>query len=135
MIQNIEHIGIAVADEARAVQLFTRLLGREPYKSETVESEGVKTIFFQIGPTKIELLVALNPESTIARFIEKRGEGIHHLAFGVDDLEAELQRAEQAGFQTLQAEPRPGADNKRVGFLHPKGTNGVLVEFCEDRPQ
>ena len=133
MIQNIEHIGIAVADEARAVELFTKLLGREPYQSETVETEGVKTIFFQVGSTKIELLVPLNVDSTVAKFIEKRGEGVHHLAFGVDDLVAELQRVEDAGFQTLQTEPRPGADNKRVGFLHPKGTNGVLVEFCEDQ--
>jgi len=132
MIRNVEHIGVAVADEAAAVDLFTRLLGRPPYKSETVETEGVKTIFFQVGETKIELLVPLAPESTVAKFIEKRGAGIHHIAFGVDDLLTEMNRVEQEGFQPLQAEPRPGADGKRVGFLHPKGTNGVLVEFCED---
>lgn len=129
----IEHIGIAVKDLANANDLFSKLFNQPPYKSETVESEGVTTSFFQLGESKIELLVATNPDSTIAKFIEKRGEGIHHIAFEVQDIEAEMARLQGEGFRLIHEVPKDGADNKRICFLHPKSTNGVLVELCQEK--
>ena len=127
----IEHIGIAVRDLAAGNELFRKLLGSEHYKTESVESEHVTTSFFQIGQSKIELLVATDPESAIAKFIEKRGEGIHHIAFEVEDIHAEIARLESEGFIPLNREPKRGADNILVAFLHPKSSNGVLVELCQ----
>ena len=127
----IEHIGIAVRDLAAGNEIFRKLLGSEHYKTESVESEHVTTSFFQIGASKIELLVATDPESPIAKFIEKRGEGIHHIAFEVEDIRAEIARLEAEGFIALNREPKRGADNKLVAFLHPKSSNGVLVELCQ----
>ncbi len=131
-MQKIEHIGIAVKDLAASNALFEKLLGVPHYKIETVESEGVKTSFFQSGPNKIELLEATKPESAIAKFVEKKGEGIHHIAFAVEDLDSEMKRLQDEGFVILPGFPKNGADNKRVAFLHPKGTNGVLVELCQE---
>ena len=128
----IEHIGIAVKNIEESNNLFAKLFARQPYKMEAVESEGVSTSFFQMGESKIELLEATNPDSAIAKFIEKRGEGIHHIAFEVEDIYAEMKRLEAEGFQLINKEPKPGADNKLVCFLHPKGTNGVLVELCQE---
>ena len=127
----IEHIGIAVKNIAESNTLFTKLLGVAPYKMEEVLSEGVLTSFFQVGENKIELLEATNPDSPIAKFLEKKGEGIHHIAFDVVDIQAEMQRLENEGFVLLNPVPKHGADNKLVCFLHPKGTNGVLVELCQ----
>ena len=129
----IEHIGIAVKDLNNSNELFKKLFGQAHYKTEEVQSEGVNTSFFQIGENKIELLVATNPDSPIAKFIEKKGEGIHHIAFDVADIRAEMKRLESEGFILLNQEPKPGADNKLVCFLHPKGTNGVLIELCQER--
>ena len=129
----IEHIGIAVKDLNNSNELFKKLFGQAHYKTEEVQSEGVNTSFFQIGENKIELLVATNPDSPIAKFIEKKGEGIHHIAFDVADIRAEMKRLESEGFVLLNQEPKPGADNKLVCFLHPKGTNGVLIELCQER--
>jgi methylmalonyl-CoA/ethylmalonyl-CoA epimerase len=131
MMQNVEHIGIAVKNLEFSNELFTKLLGTAPYKQEGVESEGVITSFFQTGQTKIELLEATNPESPIAKFIEKKGEGIHHIAFEVADILAEMKRLKNEGFVLLNEVPKKGADNKLVCFLHPKGTNSVLVELCQ----
>lgn len=128
----IEHIGIAVKDLQNSNELFAKLFNTSHYKVETVASEGVSTSFFQIGETKIELLEATTPDSPIAKFIEKRGEGIHHIAFDVADIEAEVARLKTEGFSILNEIPKKGADNKRVVFLHPKSTNGVLVELCEE---
>jgi methylmalonyl-CoA/ethylmalonyl-CoA epimerase len=130
-MQQIEHIGIAVKNLEFSNDLFTKLLGTAPYKQEGVESEGVMTSFFQTGQTKIELLEATNPESPIAKFIEKKGEGIHHIAFEVTDILAEMERLKNEGFTLLNEVPKKGADNKLVCFLHPKGTNSVLVELCQ----
>ncbi len=130
-MQHIEHIGIAVKNLEFSNDLFTKLLGTAPYKQEGVESEGVMTSFFQTGQTKIELLEATNPDSPIAKFIEKKGEGIHHIAFEVADILAEMERLKNEGFILLNEVPKKGADNKLVCFLHPKGTNSVLVELCE----
>jgi methylmalonyl-CoA/ethylmalonyl-CoA epimerase len=129
----IEHIGIAVKNIEESNSLFAKLFARQPYKTEVVESEGVSTSFFQMGDSKIELLEATNPDSAIAKFIEKRGEGIHHIAFEVEDIYAEMKRLEAEGFQLINKEPKAGADNKLVCFLHPKGTNGVLIELCQER--
>lgn len=129
----IEHIGIAVNDLNNSNELFKKLFGQAHYKTEEVQSEGVNTSFFQIGENKIELLVATNPDSPIAKFIEKKGEGIHHIAFDVADIRAEMKRLESEGFVLLNQEPKLGADNKLVCFLHPKGTNGVLIELCQER--
>lgn len=128
----IEHIGIAVKDLQNSNELFAKLFNKPYYKVETVESEGVSTSFFQVGETKIELLEATTPDSPIEKFIEKRGEGIHHIAFDVADIEAEVARLKAEGFNILNEIPKKGADNKRVVFLHPKSTNGVLVELCEE---
>ena len=130
-MQHIEHIGIAVKNLEFSNDLFTKLLGTTPYKQEGVESEGVMTSFFQTGQTKIELLEATNPESPIAKFIEKKGEGIHHIAFEVADILSEMERLKNEGFILLNDVPKKGADNKLVCFLHPKGTNSVLVELCQ----
>ncbi len=131
-MKKIEHIGIAVKSLESSNDLFTKLFGKVPYKTEVVESEGVSTSFFLTGENKIELLEATNPDSPIAKFIEKRGEGIHHIAFDVDDIVAEMKRLESEGFVLLNKEPKPGADNKLVCFLHPKSTNGVLIELCQE---
>lgn len=128
----IEHIGIAVKNLANSNDLFAKLFSQGHYKTEGVASEGVQTSFFQIGETKIELLEATNPESAIAKFIDKRGEGIHHIAFEVADIYAEMQRLENEGFTLLNKTPKEGADNKLICFLHPKGTNGVLIELCQE---
>lgn len=127
----IEHLGIAVKSLQEADDLFARLLGKENYKHESVEREGVITSFYNVGDSKIELLEASNPESPISKFIEKRGEGIHHIAFGVDNILDEIERLKGLGFVFISEEPKDGADNKRVVFLHPKCTNGVLVELCQ----
>ena len=131
-MRKIEHIGIAVKDLAASNTLFEQLLGQPPYKEEEVASEGVKTSFFMNGPNKIELLEATNPESPIAKFIEKKGEGIHHIAFDVEDIVLEIARLKKEGFIVLNEVPKKGADNKLVAFLHPKTTNGVLIELCQE---
>ena len=127
----IEHIGIAVRDLEKSNALFTALLGYPPYKEEEVVSEQVKTSFFQTGEAKVELLEATGEQSAIARFLEKKGEGIHHVAFEVEDIRAEMERLSSAGFRLLNTEPKRGADNKLVCFIHPKSANGVLVELCQ----
>ena len=132
MIKKIEHIGIAVKDINSSNDLFKKLFGKENYKMEVVESEGVSTSFFMLGETKIELLEAKTESSAIAKFIEKKGEGIHHIAYEVDDIYEEMKRLESEGFEVLNKEPKKGADNKLVAFLHPKGTNGVLIELCQE---
>jgi methylmalonyl-CoA/ethylmalonyl-CoA epimerase len=132
-LNKIEHLGIAVRSLEEGNALYTKLLGVPPYKEEVVESEGVRTSFFKAGPNKIELLEATNPDSPIAKFIEKRGEGLHHIAYAVDDIRAEMQRLSAAGFQLLNEEPKAGADNKWVSFLHPRTTGGTLIELCQDR--
>jgi len=131
MIKNLEHIGIAVRDLEDSNALFAKLLGREAYKEEEVASEQVRTLFFQTGEAKIELLQATGPESAIARFIEKKGEGIHHMAFEVEDIEASMAELQEQGFRLLNETPKRGADNKLVCFVHPKSANGVLVELCQ----
>lgn len=127
---NIEHIGIAVSSLEKSVPLFEQLLNTPCYKKEAVESEGVETAFFQTGESKVELLEASNENSPIAKFIAKKGEGIHHIAFEVENIEAEMKRLSALGFELLNETPKRGADNKMVCFLHPKTTNGVLVELC-----
>ncbi|MBT5401883.1 MAG: methylmalonyl-CoA epimerase [Crocinitomicaceae bacterium] len=129
----LEHIGIAIRNSADSEKIFADLLGADSYKSENVESEGVKTTFFNVGESKIELLQALDPQSPVAKFIEKRGEGIHHLAFEVEDIDFELNRLEELGYQLIHRTPKDGADNKRIAFLHPKSTNGVLIELCQEK--
>ncbi len=131
-MKKIEHIGIAVKSIKDADQLFERLLGTSSYKLESVDSEHVDTSFFKIGASKIELLEATNPNSAIAKFIEKKGEGIHHIAFEVEDIHAEMERLRKEGFQLLNEQPKKGADNKLVCFVHPKSSNGVLVELCQE---
>jgi methylmalonyl-CoA/ethylmalonyl-CoA epimerase len=130
-MRKIEHIGIAVREMSSANDLFTKLFGKAPYKEEAVASENVTTSFFQLGETKIELLEG-SKDSAIAKFIEKRGEGIHHIAFDVEDIYAEMKRLEGEGFVLINKEPKIGADNKLVCFLHPKSANGVLVELCQE---
>lgn len=133
-MNKIEHIGIAVKDINQADQLFEKLFGMPAYKLEAVESEGVKTSFFKVGPNKIELLEATHTDSPIAKFIEKRGEGIHHIAFDVDDIESEISRLKGEGFQMINDTPKSGADNKLIAFIHPKSTAGVLIELCQEKP-
>ncbi len=133
MLNKIEHLGIAVKSIEKSAKMYEALLGKPSYKTEAVESEGVSTLFFQIGDSKIELLEATNPESPIAKFIEKKGEGIHHIAYDVSDIESELERLKSEGFQLIHKTPKDGADNKRIAFLHPKSTGGVLVELCEEK--
>ncbi len=128
----LEHLGIAVEDLISANECYTKLLGAEPYKQEEVASEGVITSFFRAGESKIELLEATNEQSAIAKFIEKRGEGLHHMAFEVDDIYQEMARLREQGFQILNDQPKKGADNKLVCFIHPKSAKGVLVELCQE---
>ncbi|KAA0126354.1 methylmalonyl-CoA epimerase [Chryseobacterium sp. SN22] len=130
----LEHIGIAVQSLGVSDELFAKLLGKESYKKESVEREGVTTSFYAAGESKIELLEASREDSPVSKFIGKKGEGIHHLAFGVDDIAAEVQRLKKEGFEFISEEPKEGADNKLVVFLHPKSTNGVLVELCQEKP-
>ena len=131
-MKKIEHLGIAVANLEEANEIFKKLLGKAHYKVETVEREGVSTSFFEIGDSKIELLEAKNETSPIAKFIGKKGQGIHHVALAVDDILFEMDRLKKEGFILLSEEPLSGADNKLICFLHPKTTNGVLVELCQD---
>ena len=131
MFLRLEHLGIAVKDVAAVNDLYGSLFATGPYKQEEVVSEHVKTSFFQLGEAKVEFLEATHPDSAIAKHIEKRGEGLHHVAFEVDDIRAEMERLKFQGFQLLNDEPKMGADNKLVCFLHPKGTNSVLVELCQ----
>lgn len=133
-MMKIEHLGIAVKSLETSDGLFERLLGMQNYKKESVEREGVTTSFYQIGESKIELVEASNPESPIAKFLDKKGEGIHHIAFGVDNIFDEIERLKKEGFIFISEEPKDGADNKLVVFLHPKSTNGVLVELCQEKP-
>ena len=132
MIKKVEHIGIAVKDISSSTTLFERLLGVKPYKAEKVLSEGVNTTFFRLSDQKIELLSSINKGSAIEKFLESKNEGIHHIALLVDSLESEINRLEGLGFQFISKAPKEGADNKRIVFLHPKSTNGVLVELCEE---
>jgi methylmalonyl-CoA/ethylmalonyl-CoA epimerase len=132
MLTNVEHIGIAVADLRSAELVYTSLLNVQPYKREAVESESVITAFFKVNQTKIELLQATDTDSAIAKFIEKRGEGVHHLAFEVEDIYGEMERLRNEGFVILNEQPKRGADNKLVCFLHPSGTHGVLIELCQE---
>ena len=132
-MKRIEHIGIAVKDIEAANKTYRDVMGAEHYKTEEVASEGVITSFFRVGESKIELLGGTNPDSPISKFVAKRGEGIHHVAFYVDDMEAEMERLMAKGFRLLNEKPKPGADNKMVVFLHPKDNHGVLVELCTDK--
>lgn len=129
---NIEHIGIAVKDLSVSIPLFEQLLNTPCYKREAVESESVTTAFFKTGESKIELLAASSETSAIAKFLQKKGEGIHHIAFSVENIEAEMKRLQALGFELLSEQPKPGADNKLICFLHPKSTNGVLIELCQE---
>lgn len=133
-MQKIEHIGIAVKDLSTAIPLFEKLLNTPCYKTELVAAEAVNTAFFQTGDSKIELLESTDSEGVIAKYIDKKGEGMHHIAFAVADIEAEMKRLRQEGFTLLNEIPKAGADNKLVCFLHPKGTNGVLIELCQEKP-
>jgi len=133
-MEKLEHIGIAVKSLSDSIPVFEALLNTACYKEEIVQSEAVKTAFFSVGSQKIELLESTDPDGIIASFIEKRGEGIHHIAFAVKDIEAEIARLVNAGFKVLNEKPKPGADNKLVCFLHPKTTSGVLIELCMDKP-
>lgn len=131
-MKKIEHLGIAVTNLDKSEEVFTALLNTKSYKREEVASEGVITSFFKVAESKIELLQATNEDSPIHKFIEKKGEGIHHIAFEVEDIEAELKRLESEGFKLIHKEPKKGADNKMIAFLHPKSTNGVLIELCQE---
>jgi methylmalonyl-CoA/ethylmalonyl-CoA epimerase len=128
----IEHLGIAVSNMNESITLFENLLNTKCYKTEGVESEGVRTAFFKVGDSKIELLEATNPDSPIAKYLAKQGQGIHHIAFEVENIEEELKRLRALGFVLIHEIPKRGADNKRIAFLHPKSTNGVLVELCQE---
>ncbi|MBT3418469.1 MAG: methylmalonyl-CoA epimerase [Flavobacteriales bacterium] len=131
-MKKIEHIGIAVKDINKSNDLFAKIFGKENYKSEIVESEGVTTSFFQIGESKIELVAATNTESPISKYLEKNREGMHHIAFDVEDIEKEMERLKNEGIRLLSDSPKKGADNKLICFLHPKDTNGVLIELCQE---
>ncbi len=132
-MKKIEHLGIAVANLQESITMFEKLLNTTCYKTEEVVSEGVRAAFFQVGESKIELLEATNPDSPIAKFIAKQSGGIHHIAFEVDDIESEMKRLKALDFILIQESPKDGADNKRIAFLHPKSTNGVLVELCQEK--
>jgi methylmalonyl-CoA/ethylmalonyl-CoA epimerase len=132
-MKKIEHIGIAVNDLQKSNELFTNLLGKAHFKTEKVEGEGVETSFFQVGETKVELLQATRSDSPIAKFIDRKSEGVHHIAFAVEDILAEVVRLKAAGFEILNETPKEGADNKLVVFLHPRSTNGVLIELCQEK--
>ncbi|MBK7130080.1 MAG: methylmalonyl-CoA epimerase [Crocinitomicaceae bacterium] len=129
----LEHIGIAVRDIEKSNKLFSVLFKQEPYKTEQVDSEGVLTAFYKTGETKIELLQATKPDSAIAKYIDKKGEGIHHLAFEVDNIDEEIERLQKEGFELINKTAKDGADNKRIAFLHPKSANGVLIEICQEK--
>jgi methylmalonyl-CoA/ethylmalonyl-CoA epimerase len=131
-MNKIEHLGIAVKDLASSEKIFEDMLGTAPYKRETVESEFVTTSFFQVGESKIELLQSTDPDGPIGKFIEKRGEGIHHIAFDVPDIQSEIDRLIAKGYRMIHEKPKQGADGKIIAFLHPKSSNGVLVELCQD---
>lgn len=133
MLRKIEHLGIAVANIEESLKMYETLLGTSCYKTESVESEGVKTAFLQVGESKIELLEASNPASPIAKFLEKRGPGIHHIAFDVEDIEVEIARLSAEGFELIHSTPKDGADNKLIAFLHPKSTGSILVELCQEK--
>lgn len=133
MLRKIEHIGIAVKDISASKKIFTDILGVDPYKEEIVESEHVLTSFFMVGESKIELLQATAPESAIAKYLEKNKEGIHHIAFDVADIYSEIKRLEGLGYTMIHTTPKDGADGKIIAFMHPKGSNGVLVELCQDK--
>lgn len=133
MIKRIEHLGIAVSNIESALSVYEQLLGASCYKEEIVESEGVRTAFFRVGESKIELLEATNPGSAIAKFLEKNREGFHHVAFETDDIDGELARLASLGFELIHQSPKDGADNKRIAFLHPKSTKGMLVELCQEK--
>lgn len=133
LMNKIEHLGIAVKDIEKSNELFSKLLNTNPYKQEEVTSENVITSFFKVGESKIELLQATSQESAIHKFIEKKGEGIHHIAYDVTDIYAEIKRLKAEGFQMIHEEPKDGADNKLIAFLHPKSTNGVLIEICQEK--
>ena len=133
MILRVEHIGIAIANEGTSQQVFDRLLGKTPYKTENVTSEGVQTIFYDINNSKLELLKDMEEGGIIRKFIEKRGGGIHHIALEVDDIDEEIKRLKKEGFTFINETPKTGADNKLICFLHPKSTNGVLVELCQSK--
>ena len=133
MIKKIEHLGIAVENIQESLKVYETLLGITCYKLEEVESEGVKTAFLQIGESKIELLEATNPESPIAKFLRKKGKGIHHIAFDTDNIEEDLERLKKEGFELIHQSPKDGADNKIIAFLHPKSTDGILVELCQEK--
>ena len=133
MIKKIEHLGIAVVNIEESLRVFETLLGTKCYKIEEVESEGVKTAFLQVGESKIELLEATNPDSPIAKYLEKRGQGIHHIAFEVDNIQNEINRLINEGFVLIHQTPKNGADNKLIAFLHPKSTESILIELCQEK--
>ena len=133
MIKKIEHFGSAVVNIEESLRVFETLLGTKCYKIEEVESEGVKTAFLQVGESKIELLEATNPDSPIAKYLEKRGQGIHHIAFEVDNIQTEIERLLNEGFVLIHESPKNGADNKLIAFLHPKSTEGILIELCQEK--
>ena len=133
MFRKIEHLGIAVESIEKSLAIYESLLGKSCYKTEIVESEFVKTAFIHVGESKIELLEAINPDSPIAKFLVKKGQGFHHVAFDVDDIEAEISRLEKEGFELIHQSPKEGADNKLIAFLHPKSTEGLLVEICQEK--
>ena len=133
MIKKIEHLGIAVSNIEESLRVFETLLGIQCYKIEEVESEGVKTAFLQVGESKIELLEATNPDSPIAKYLEKRGQGIHHIAFEVDNIQTEIERLLNEGFVLIHESPKNGADNKLIAFLHPKSTESILIELCQEK--
>lgn len=132
-MRKIEHIGIAVKNLEKSNELFKRLLGKEQFKTELVDGEGVETSFFQVGETKVELLQATREDSAIAKYIDRKSEGVHHVAFDVEDIHSEVGRLKAAGFEILNETPKEGADNKLVVFLHPRSTNGVLIELCQEK--
>lgn len=132
-MDKIEHIGIAVSNMEESNRLFSKLLGKSPYKIEEVASEGVRTSFFEVGGLKIELLEATSKDSPIAKFIARKGEGVHHLAFAVDDIKESINNHVQNGFSVINKEPKEGADNKIIAFLHPKSANGILIELCQEK--
>ena len=133
MFRKIEHLGIAVNNMEEALKIYEDLLGQNCYKIEVVESEFVKTAFIQVGESKIELLEATHSDSAIAKFLEKKGQGFHHVAFDVENIESEINRLVEKGFELIHKTPKDGADNKRIAFLHPKSTNGLLVELCQEK--
>ncbi len=133
MLRKIEHLGIAVESIEESLKIYEALLGTSCYKIESVESEFVKTAFLQVGESKIELLEATNPDSAIGKFLSKKGKGIHHIAFDVEDIEDEIRRLTAEGFELIHTSPKDGADNKLIAFLHPKSTDGVLVELCQEK--